>query len=701
MHSRSERSLIFRRLRVKARGIIKSVFVLIIICILSAAAAQESTDEARMLRGRLQLEDIVEYRALESYNEAPELTALVEAGRLPPVEERLPREPRINKRGQMVDGPGVFGGVWRDTFAVPVESWNWGAGQTQGWFGINEMVQASLVDLFPMWMMENPEPAPSLAKSWEWSEDGFQLTMNLIEGAFWSDGTPFTAEDVAFTYNHYILDPNIPSWSGEGAWTYGGQVTELEVLDDYTIRFTFGQAFPVTAFFRMGYLNFGVVPKHVFSPLHPAFNEAAQYTDLLTSAPPQDLPIVTMGAFVPIIYQPGEQLVLVRNPFYWEVDEEGNQLPYHSEVIYSEGASGEVRTFNLIANTGDRDNVENPQIFGNMFEASQQPNSHFSLRFEEFRIGYRIMMNLSTTLGAESPRQQALREMFRTFEFRRALSHAIDRDGLAVAAFPGPLTQGWFGGYQSGSTFFDPEVVAPYAELYAFNPDRSRELLAELGFQDTDGDGILNWPSGTAVAGQNLVIEMIAGESQAASVAAGQALVSLFRDVGIDLRLRPLEGGALNSLVNSGNFDLYISRLDQPTPDIHMATFGPASSEDPVWHQPGPGGRELLDFEITMEELMEEARSTVDPERRTEIFHELLDLHVGNLYTLGLYEARAGLAVHNRLRNIPDDLPTFAYEWGMEHMPWIAWTPEELQIAPRFLDRIPTAESYQNRFWNR
>jgi peptide/nickel transport system substrate-binding protein len=657
-------------------------------------------DSARTLRGELQLEDIVEYYALPSYTEAPELAALVEQGKLPPVEERLPREPRVLKQGQMVDGPGVHGGVWRDTFAVPVESWNWGAGQTQGWFGVNELVQEALVDLFPMWMMENPEPAPRLATSWEWSEDGHQLTMHLIEGARWSDGTPFTADDVLFTYENYILDPNVPSWSQASAWTYGGEVTRLEKIDDYTIRFHFGAPFPVAAFNRMGYLNFSIMPKHVFSHYHPAFNPEMEYTDLLTSAPPQDLPPVTLGAYVPVIYRPGEQLILVRNPYHYQVDEEGNQLPYHSEIWYAEASSGEQRTFNLQANRGDRDNVENPQIFGLMFEASQAPDSHFDLRFEDFRIGYRLEPNLSLTRGANTPRARALREMFRTFEFRRALSHAIDRDGLATAAFPGPLTQGWQGGYQSASPYFDEALKELHAELYTYDPEQSRTLLAELGFRDTDGDGILNWPEGAEVAGQNLIIEALVSEDATASVEAGQALIALFREVDIDLRLRPLTSGALNTQINSGEFDVLIFRIDSPTPDVQMGDFGPVTENDPQWHQAGPGGRELLPFEEQMAELFNEARFTADPVRRTEIFHEILDLHLANIYTLGLYEARAGLAVHKRLRNIPDDLPTFQYEWGMENMPWLAWTAPEEQIAPRFLEYIPTAEDYENRDWN-
>lgn len=663
--------------------------------LLGFVAAQEAEgDSARMLGGKLQLSDIVEYRAFDSYQEAPELAEMVEAGELPPVAERLPAEPRVLKSAGMVDGPGVYGGVWRDTFAVPTESWNWGALQTQGYFGVNEMVQEALVDLYPMWMMGEPEPAPRLARSWEWSEDGMSLTMNLIEGAKWSDGMPFTADDVLFTYENYILDPRVPSWVEADAWTYGGEVTTLEKLDDYTIRFTFGEARPFSAFYRMDVSDFAVVPRHVFSRFHPAFNEGATYQDLLTSAPPQDLPPVTMGSFIPIEYRPGEQLILVRNPYYWQVDEEGKQLPYLSEVHYTEASSGEQRTFNLINDTGDRDNVENPQIFTQIFQASQEPDSHFNLRFEGFRIGYRLLLNFAES-GAETPRQQALRELFRDIRFREALSYAIDRQGLATAAFAGPLTQPWYGGYPSASPFYNTELV----RTFEYDPEQASALLAELGFSDTDGDGILNWPEGTPVAGDNLLIELITGEDQQASVEAGQALVPLFRAIGIDLRFRVLPGPTVTNLVNVSDFDMQIARQDVPTPDVQPGLYAPASADEPTWHQAGAEGRTLLPFEEEMAALVEEGRFTTDPGRRLEIYSEVNRLSTENVYTLGLYEARSGLAVNKRIRNVPDDLPTFQYAWGMENMPWLAWTPIEEQIAPRFLDQIPTAEDYQGRAW--
>src|SRR5690606_27097087 len=87
------------------------------------------------------VEDIIEFRAFDEYCEPEWVTALVEAGELPPVEERLPSEPGVLKEGFYSDGPGEYGGVWRGVWAVPSEGWNYNAGTVQGWFGIEAIVQ--------------------------------------------------------------------------------------------------------------------------------------------------------------------------------------------------------------------------------------------------------------------------------------------------------------------------------------------------------------------------------------------------------------------------------------------------------------------------------------------------------------------------------------------------------------------------------
>jgi hypothetical protein len=169
---------------------------------------------------------------------------------------------------------------------------------------------------------EDQLPLPNLARSWEWSEDGMQLTMQLIEGARWSDGDPFDADDILFHWQDNILDPQVASWAS--ADSFGAGAT-LERLDDYSVRWTFKQPNNTLALFQMAFLNFCPGPSHLLKPLHPKYNPANTYNDYLNTLPTEKLQLATMGAWVPVDYKADELIVLRRNPYFWKVDDAGNQ----------------------------------------------------------------------------------------------------------------------------------------------------------------------------------------------------------------------------------------------------------------------------------------------------------------------------------------------------------------------------------------
>ena len=161
--------------------------------------------------------DILEYRALPSYSEPEWVTKkFVETGKLPPVAERLPKEPLVFKTGNMPDGIGVYGDVMRHVIGGRPEGWNYSAGQTQGWGGIDIGMSECLTRTGPLFKVaaDDLEPLPNLAKSWDWSEDGHSLTVHLIEGAKWSDGDPFGADDVMFYWEDNVLDPEVMPLNG-------------------------------------------------------------------------------------------------------------------------------------------------------------------------------------------------------------------------------------------------------------------------------------------------------------------------------------------------------------------------------------------------------------------------------------------------------------------------------------------------------
>src|SRR5215207_2044983 len=226
---------------------------------------------------RLPISEIVTYMALPEYHQAPSLDAFVESGELPPVEERLPAEPQVYLTSGMKDGIGVYGDLWRGFSACPTAGYNDMAGTTMGWFGIESYTSryGALVKTGPMFRVDQDiEPMPEIAKSWEWSEDGMQLTMHLIEGAKWSDGVPLTADDVMFVWEGYILDENVAATRHIDAWSWNGEPASLEKVDDFTIRFTFPVSKPMDVFYLMNEDNFHVMPAHQLRDLHPQWSTA-------------------------------------------------------------------------------------------------------------------------------------------------------------------------------------------------------------------------------------------------------------------------------------------------------------------------------------------------------------------------------------------------------------------------------------------
>ena len=128
-------------------------------------------------------DSILEFKALPEYHEPDWVTKnFVATGKLPPVKDRLPKEPLVFKTGNMPDGIGVYGDTMRHVIGGRPEGWNYGAGQTQGWGGIDIGLSECLTRTAPLFQVEakDTEPLPNLAKSWDWSQDGHKLTMHLV-----------------------------------------------------------------------------------------------------------------------------------------------------------------------------------------------------------------------------------------------------------------------------------------------------------------------------------------------------------------------------------------------------------------------------------------------------------------------------------------------------------------------------------------
>jgi peptide/nickel transport system substrate-binding protein len=643
---------------------------------------------------RQPMSEIVTYGALPEYHQSPSLDQAVADGLLPPVEERLPAEPQIYLTSGMQDGIGVYGDVFRGFSACPTAGYNDMAGTTMGWFGIESYTSrySGLVKTGPLFRVDQDiEPMPNIAKSWEWSEDGMQLTMHLIEGAFWSDGVPFTADDVMFTWEGYVLDENVSAPRHIDAWTWNDEEATLEKVDDYTIMFTFPVAQPLDFWYNLAEDVFHVMPAHQLREHHPLFSTAdpaPSYVDFANVLTPDTLPLVTMGPWVITEYQTDELMIMRRNPYYWKVDEAGNQLPYIDEIQYRKGPSGIGRDLCTIAGDCDHMNLENPSTFVEAMTQAQSEDASFEVSWGPETLGYGVEFNYALNFGIQDEaRDVAVRELFRDLRFRQAMSYATDREGIAQSIMRGPFLRGWAGGLYPGSPAFNRESVV----YYPFDVASANALLDDMGLTDSDGDGVREWTEGP-MAGQNIVLQMIASQDAAETQSVAEALVNQWGAVGIQLNMRIMDSATRSQINDAGTWDLAVFRGGQafalPFKDVNA--LAPITANAPVYHREGSEERVLMDFEQQLVDIVQEYRSTYDTEGRDALMAEYNRIFTENVYSMGVFIGRYGLGLAKRVQNVPNGTPVFMYQWVEDAILLdTMWTPVDQQLEQIRPNAIP------------
>ena len=642
---------------------------------------------------RLPIEKLVAYKAMPEYHQPAWMDKLVADGKLPPVEERLPKEPQVYLTSGMKDGIGVYGDLWRGFSACPTAGYNDMAGTTMGWFGIESYTSryGSLVKTGPLYRIDQDIiPIPEVAMSWDWSADGKELTMHLIEGAKWSDGVPFNADDVMFTWEGYILDDNVNAPRHQDAWTWDGKPATLEKVDDYTIKFVFPVSKPLDAFYLMNDENFHVMPAHQLKELHPKWSTAdpkPDYKSFADALAPDNLPLVTMGPWVITEYKTDELMIMRRNPYYWKVDEAGNQLPYFDEIQYRKGPSGIGRDLCTIAGDCDHMNLENPSTFVQAMTSAQEADAKYNVSWGPETLGYYIQFNLSADVGVKTDSDKALRELFRDLRFRKALSYATDRDGIAQSIMKGPFLRGWAGGLYPGAPEFDKESVV----YYPYDVESAKALLADIGLKDNDGDGVLEWTTGP-MAGKPVVIQLLASQDAKETQSVAEAVVNQWGAVGIKVNMKILDSQTHTDVDAAGTWDMSVTRGGQAfaLPFVNVTALAPNTAKGLVWHIEGDQPRQMLDFEPKLVDIVNKYRSTFDAAERKQLMFDYNQIFTENVYDLGVFVGRYGLGTAKRVKNIPDGTPVFMYTWVEDAILLdTLWTPLDQQLPQNRPETLP------------
>jgi peptide/nickel transport system substrate-binding protein len=589
-----------------------------------------------------------------AYNEAPMLAEMVAAGELPPVEERLPDEPLVES---VVDDIGQYGGVIRRGFVGPSDHNNY-----------TRVVYDALVRFSPT----GAEVIPHIAAGWASNENFTEWTVRLRPGAKWSDGQPFTADDIMFWYNDILLNkelvPSIPVWMQNE----DGSVATVEKLGDYAVKWTFEE--PNTAFLLnlanedgadKSILNLAFVPAHYMKQFHPKYADAADLAAKVKAAgfetwaelfSVEAMPHLSgkrpgMAAWVPDGTTVSDPVfVIKRNPYYIGVDPAGNQLPYIDEVRFTFYADKEA--LNLAAVAGEIDMQGRHISMSNypVFMENAEKGGYRVVLWPTFGGSDAIVMFNQTWPGPEG-------EMFRTKNFRIALSYAIDREAIKELAFLGlgEARQGVpapFHPYYPGD-----EWAFKYTE---YDPDLANQMLDEI-LPNKDAAGLRTLPDGSP-----LDIEIsVVPEQFAAWADIGQLIVEDWADVGVKAHIE-LRERALHFAMRPAN-ELMAEIWNEDTtgfPFSGQPKFDPRS--DPalcfaplvrVWYQSdGAEGLEPTPEIKRIVDIIDEAKVSARS-RQIELAQELFRLWADQVYeigTVGLTPMVQGVVVVNKnLRNVP------------------------------------------------
>ncbi|HEX8044498.1 ABC transporter substrate-binding protein [Rhizobium sp.] len=639
-------------------------------------------------------DSILEFKALPEYHEPDWVTEkFVKTGKLPPAKDRLPKEPLVYKTGNMPDGTGVYGDTLRHVIGGRPEGWNYGAGQTQGWGGIDIALSECLTRTAPLFQVEatDTEPLPNLAKGWEWSADGHKLTMHLIEGAKWSDGVPFNADDIMFYWEDEVIDPNVSPLGGGASPEAFGEGTTLRKVDDYTIEWTFKDAFPKQYLYTMAYPNFCPGPSHILKPQHPKYSKNT-YNQFKNAFPPEFMNMPVMGGWVPVEYRSDDIIVLRRNPYYWKVDEKGNQLPYLNELHYKLSTWAD-RDVQAVAGSADLSNLEQPENFVASLKRAAQPDAPARLAFGPRLIGYNLQMNFSANgWGAPDARGQAVRELNRNEDFRKAITMALDRKAIGDSLVKGPFTAIYPGGLSSGTSFYDRASTV----YYPFDLAGAKAELAKAGLKDTDGDGIVNFPAGTA-GGKNVEITLLVSNDYTTDKSLAEGVVGQMEKLGIRVIINALDGPKRDDANYSGRFDWMVRRNSTELASVvqnteQLAPVGPRTS----WNHRAPesGELDLMPFEKEMVDVVNKFTASKDSSERVALMKQYQKLSTEHLYNIGLTEYPGALIINKRFSNVPPGTPIFMFNWAEDSIirerMWVAADKQgKYELFPQQLPGAP------------
>lgn len=379
-------------------------------------------------------------------------------------------------------------------------------------------------DILTAFSQKDLSPAPGLAERWEHTPDGLTWTYHLRHDAKWSDGQPLTSADVKYTFDRVLAEKS------SCCIGYLSAVESIDTPDRYTVILH-----TKTPSNQMQSLWVNILPEHIWKNVPPGKAEKSFENENTVGS----------GPFQVVEWQKGQFWRLQRNPYYW------GKKPAVDEVIFREFNNDDAMVQAL--KKGEIDAAEN--IPPNLFRSLQGEKDITQVNSYGFGLVH-IGFNTGAPQGDGNP---ALRDV----RVRQAIEHAIDRKTLFDKVMLG------YG--KIGGTLVPPGLALyhldlPKSDLLGFAPEESKRLLAEAGYRDTDGNGIVD------KGGQDLVLRYYTRSERADSSKEAQFISAWLKDVGIGTKVKAYSDNTLTDVITAGDFDIFSWGWgSDPTPDFILS----------------------------------------------------------------------------------------------------------------------------------
>jgi len=457
-----------------------------------------------------------------------------------------------------------------------------------------------------------------LAESWTVSKDGLVITFKLKKNVKWHDGKPFTAEDVKWTYEK-IIDPNVRTPYSSDFML----VKKLIIIDPYTIKIKYKKPYaPALESWSMG-----IIPKHIFENIPKGYD--------FNSHPANRNPVGT-GPFKFVEWKTDEKIVLVANDDYFE------GRPYIDRVMFRIIPDQSVQFLEL-----RNESIDSMGLTPDQYKAYKD----FFIKYNKFRYPSFTYTYLGFNL---------LHPLFKEKNVRLAIAHALNKKEIIDGVLLGigkPAT----GPFLPTTWAYNPNVID-----YDYNPEKSKKLLAECGWVDNDGDGILENNNKT-----KFEFTIITNQGNKLRQLTAEIIQRQLQQVGIKVNIRILEWSAfINDFINKRNFEAVI--------------LGWALGRDPdqysIWHseQTKEGQYNFVSYKNkTVDELLVKGRSTFDQNQRQKIYREIHRLIFNDIPYIFLYYSEALPVIHKRF--IGPEVAPIGMGWNF--IRWYVPKPQQKYIS--------------------